>query len=174
MTAQPINGYLNNRVLKINVGFLLADGPGNIRDFDLDVPTVRVSDDLILSYARGKVRLSRTKEGILVQARLEAGIPAECYRCLEPVEQTLDIDLEELYAYHSEVKTEFMIGENAELDLSPLLRAEALMAADHRAMCRPDCNGLCPECGTNLNDSTCDCELGNIDPRLAALKSLLK
>lgn len=167
------NRFLSNRVLKINVGFLLADGPGHTHESQFDYPAVKLADDLTLNYVRGPVRLSRTKEGILVQAHLEAMVDDECYRCLTPVESVLHLEIEELYLYHSQASAEFRIGEDAILDLAPLLRAEALIQASGRFLCQPECKGLCPECGANLNIAPCDCHLDRIDPRMAALKALL-
>ena len=55
--------------MKLNVGFLLSAGPGHIHDTAFDVPAIRVADDVDLAYMRGTLRLSRTKEGILVKER---------------------------------------------------------------------------------------------------------
>lgn len=170
---QAANGYLSSRVLKYNVGFLLADGPGHSHSFELDVPSVQVAHDLVVNYLRGPVRFSRTKEGILVQAHLLSAVEDECYRCLDPVESEFAVELEELYATQPALPTPFHIGEDALLDLAPLLREEALIALSSRAICQADCKGLCPECGANLNHGLCDCHLDEIDPRLAVLKKLL-
>lgn len=169
---QSPTGYVTNRVLKINVGFLLNTGPGHSHNSQIDVPRVRVSDDLTPQYVRGPLRLSRTKEGILVQAELKVGIDDECYRCLTPVAREVLVEMEELYAYHS-FNAEFRIGDDAILDLGPLLRAEVLIATAQRVLCSADCKGLCPNCGANLNVAACQCELDDIDPRLAALRNLL-
>ncbi|MDX1992592.1 MAG: DUF177 domain-containing protein [bacterium] len=165
--------YISNRVLKINVGFLLSDGPAHSQDSVIDFPKVRVSDDLTLEYVRGPLRLSRTSEGILVQADLEAAVEAECYRCLEATDNVFQVHLEELFATDGSVQTDFRVHDDGILDLAPLLRDEALLAIDNRVLCRPDCKGLCPECGSNLNIVPCQCELESVDPRLAALKNLL-
>jgi uncharacterized protein len=117
--------------------------------------------------------LSRTTEGILVQADLHIGIKAECYRCLEDVAHDVQVTVEELYTHHSEANLEFSIDDDAILDLGPLLRAEVLIAISHGVLCKPDCKGLCHECGTNLNHETCDCAQNRIDPRFARLKELL-
>src|SRR6266540_4031177 len=93
------NGYISNRVLKINVGFLLSDGPGHYHDSVLDFPAVRVADDVTVNTVRGPIRLSRTTECILVQGKLEVGVDDECCRCLEPVTLNVTIDVEELFAY---------------------------------------------------------------------------
>lgn len=171
---QHANGYVSNRVLKLNVGFLLSSGPGHIHDTSFDVPTIRVSDDVDLDYVRGTARLSRTKEGILVQGKLQFGIEDECYRCLDTVSRELSVELEELYAYPPRLDAEFGVADDGILDLAPLLRAEALIAAAHRALCKPDCKGLCPTCGTNLNYGTCACADEDIDPRMAKLQELLR
>jgi uncharacterized protein len=160
-------------VLKINVGFLQSGGPGHSHDSVFDVPTVRVSDDLTLNYVRGPVRLSRTAEGILVQGKLDVGIEAECYRCLDPVTVNVTVDVEELFTYPSPKGAEFTVHDDGILDLAPLLRAEVLIEAARGVLCRPDCKGLCPDCGTNWNHATCTCAEERIDPRLAQLKNLL-
>ncbi len=169
-----MNTYVSNRVLKINVGFLLAAGPAANHDSVFDVPMLKVAEDLTVDYVRGPIRLSRTAAGILVQGKLEVGITGECYRCLDAVTENVTVLVEELYAYPASSTSEFSILEDAILDLAPLLRAEVMIAATNGVLCREDCKGLCPECGTNLNHTTCDCALDNIDPRLAGLKQFLK
>lgn len=166
---------LSNRVLKINVGFLLSDGPGNNHDSRFDIPDpVRVADDLNVNYIHGDIRLSRSKEGILVQAELHVGVRNQCSRCLEEFDQDLTINIEELYAYPRPIgASEFWIGQDTVLDLGPLVRAEALIQMSAKSLCSPGCKGLCPECGANRNTDACRCDVDRIDPRLAKLKELL-
>lgn len=166
-------GYVSNRVLKINVGFLLSGGPGHTHDSVFDVPTVRVADDLTLNYVRGPIRLSRTAEGILVQGQLQVGVEAECYRCLDPVTVNVTVEVEELFTYPPTSAAEFSLHDDGILDLAPLLRAEVLIEASRGVLCREDCKGLCPDCGANWNHTTCTCREERIDPRLAQLKNLL-
>ncbi len=168
------NGYASNRVLKLNVGFLLTAGPGHSHDIEFDAPAVRVAEDVDLAYIRGSLRLSRTKEGILVQGTLHVGVDDECYRCLDPVNRDIVIDIEELYAHPAIPDTEFSVGDDAILDLAPLLRAEALIEDSRGVLCRPDCRGLCSVCGENLNRAPDHKHDDDIDPRLAKLKALLK
>ena len=170
---QFANGFIGSRVLKLNVGFLLGAGPGHIHDTAFDVPAIRVAEDVDLAYVRGPLRLSRTKEGILVQGRLRVGVQDECYRCLDPVLRDVEIDLEELFAYPTPKDSEFSLSDDGILDLAPLIRAEVLIEDSRGVLCRPDCKGLCPECGANLNHTSCTCAEGEIDPRLANLKQLI-
>lgn len=58
------------------------------------------------------------------------------------------------------------------IDVSTVLETCFILDNDLRFLCRPDCRGLCPTCGKNLNDGPCDCREA-IDPRLAVLGQLL-
>ena len=170
--SSPTTYYVNARVLKLNVGHLLAAGPGHSQKTEFDIPAMRLDDDLLVEYVRGPLRLTRTKEGILVQGHLEVGLESECDRCLEPVSQPITVEIEELYSHPASFDVEFTINEDAILDLAPLLRAEVLIVAARGVLCRDDCQGLCRECGTNLNFAACVCDLDDIDPRLAGLQAL--
>lgn len=59
------------------------------------------------------------------------------------------------------------------LDLDELMRADILLELPSKYLCSEDCKGLCPVCGKNLNDETCNCDLHQIDPRLEVLKKLI-
>jgi uncharacterized protein len=169
---QSSNGFVNNRVLKLNVGFLLGAGPGKHHETEFDVPRMRLDDEVEVAWLRGPLTLSRTKEGILVQGTLTMGVDTECSRCLTPVQQEVTLDVEELFAYPTPNGSEFLIGEDAVLDLTPLVRDEAIIADTYGVLCRPDCKGLCVNCGTNLNEGACTCD-DDIDPRFAQLRALL-
>ena len=166
--------YLHPRVLKINAGFMLNAGPGNSNDSTFDFPALRISDDLTLNYLTGPFRMSRTKEGVLVQATLHAGLNTECIRCLDPVQEDIVFEIEELFATNPSVTTAFYLSDDGILDLAPLLREEILIHSYKRILCKPDCKGLCPECGKNRNREDCTCAEQQIDPRFAALRDLLE
>jgi uncharacterized protein len=168
----PQSGYVANRVLKLQVGFLLNEGAGQSRDFEFDVPRIMVSDDLTLDYLRGKLHLSRTSRGILVQGTLHTELEAECNRCLEPIHVALEMPVEELFVYPPEPGDDYVLFDDGILDLAPIVRQEVVLNTPIGALCRENCAGLCPECGANLNDGACGCEDAHIDPRLAALKEL--
>jgi uncharacterized protein len=58
------------------------------------------------------------------------------------------------------------------LDLAPTLREQILLALPMDALCGEACKGLCPHCGQNLNEATCDCRADVADPRWAKLREL--
>ncbi len=111
----------------------------------------------------------------------EVGYRAECARCLEPVEGTFAVSPERTVATKSmlsekqleENVDEYAVAENGMLDLDGLMQEEILLCFPTRFLCMPDCKGLCPKCGKNLNAGDCGCNLHEIDPRLAVLATLL-
>jgi uncharacterized protein len=58
------------------------------------------------------------------------------------------------------------------VDLTPIVREELLLAVPAFPVCREDCPGLCPRCGTDLNQAECECRLSEPDPRWDALRKL--
>lgn len=165
--------YVNNRVLKIQVGFLLNEDFGNSRDTEFDIPHLLVDNDMLLGYLRGTLHLSRNSRGVLVQGTLEAAVQGECSRCLEEnVPLTLTLPIDELFVYPATPDAEFSVPESGLLDLAPLIREEVIVQTPITVLCRPNCAGLCPNCGANLNDGPCECDKDDIDPRFAALKQL--
>ena len=163
-------GFVNRRVLKFNVGFLLAENVGYQRVVELDLPRVRVEEDLDLDYLRGELKLSRNSRGILIQGALDTGVIGDCVRCLTSIPVPVTLELEELFTYPPSPDSAYSVDDTAILDLAPLIREEAILALPMGGLCRPDCAGLCPQCGQNLNEGTCDCGSDNIDPRLAVLR----
>ena len=58
------------------------------------------------------------------------------------------------------------------IDVDEVVKEQILLAVPTRMLCREDCKGICPECGTDLNKGECACKKDDIDPRWAALKNL--
>jgi len=160
----------------LNVGFVVAQSAGFSRDFPFDIPQISVPPDLRLNNLNGLVRATRTPQGILLQADFHTQIDLECVRCLADFQQTLAFNFTELYAFSQRYVTDsgLLMPETGIIDLTPVVREYVLLDIPISPLCRPDCKGLCPICGNNLNESTCFHEEESGDPRLASLKSLLK
>lgn len=177
--------YLKGRLLRLQVGFLLSEGPGNSKDLPIHLPQrVQVAKDLFLESLTGNLVLTRTKEGILMQGTLQVSHARECDRCLEAIDHVFELSLAELFASPADAnKSVFSVDSNGEIDLAPLLREEVLIEASYQTVCHAGCRGLSAETGVNLNYEDeplaaaaplVDGGGGAIDPRLAVLKQLLK
>lgn len=125
------------------------------------------------------VRLEAVMEGVLVTGTAAAALAGECARCLEPLEDHLVVDLQELYVYDD---PETARGDDEDddvsrlqddlVDLQPLLRDAVVLALPFQPLCREDCPGLCVECGARLADEPDHQHDGQVDPRWAALRQL--
>jgi uncharacterized protein len=144
---------------------------GYQRVVELDLPRVRLGDDVELDYLRGELTFSHNTHGVLVRGTLKTDIIAECVRCLTPTLVPVKLEIDELFSYPPSSDTAYSVEETGILDMVPLLREEAILAVPMNVICRPDCAGLCPQCGKNLNKEQCDCLQDDIDPRLAVLRS---
>jgi len=161
--------------LRLNVGFVVAQSAGFSREFPFDLPQINIPPDLHLRSLAGSIRATRTPQGILLQAGFKAKTDLECVRCLTDFQQSLVVNFTELYAFSQRYVTEsgLLMPETGVIDLTPVMREYILLEIPISPLCRPDCKGLCPICGNNLNESTCYHEVESGDPRLASLKKLL-
>jgi uncharacterized protein len=161
--------------LRLNVGFVVAQSAGFSRDLPLEIPHINLPPDVHLADLVGTLRVTRTPQGILLQADLRALTELECVRCLTDFEQALKINFTELYAFSQRYVTDsgLLMPETGIIDLNPVLREYAALEIPISPLCKLDCKGLCPICGNNLNESACYHEADSGDPRLASLKSLL-
>lgn len=162
--------------LRFNFGFLLEATLGTTRQIELDYPTIQVADDVMLSPLQGEFTATRTSEGIYLYGSLQSAIAVECVRCLESFMYPIKIELDELVYYppSSAPDGELVIKDTGIVDLAPLIRELALLEVPMQPICKPDCLGLCMECGQNLNEGDCGCEEDVIDPRMEVLRSLLE
>ena len=98
-----------------------------------------------------------------------------CDRCLSPVrfESALSVEHILVSSLNEEDSDELILVENGELELEPLAESDIYLELPQKTLCKSDCRGLCQHCGKNLNDGLCGCQEKRVDPRLAALASLL-
>jgi len=162
--------------LRLNVGFLINQSVGSSRDFVFDHPDLLLAPDLDLSNLKGSARITRTAQGLLVQVKMNASIKTECSRCLSDMQQLLAVEFTELYAFSPRTASEsdLILPEDGRIDLAPLLQEYMYLEIPINPLCRPDCRGLCPICGEILGEKSHHHDDDPIDPRLAALKSLLE
>ena len=165
-----------------NVSGLEQEGIGATREYEID--GVLQSEERGRETVTGQVGLLRTDRGILVRAKLRLVEPETCSRCLNPLEETLPIEFEEEFKTVVDVRSgqpigeapdedDFVIDESHMLDLTEAIRQYREASAVMQPLCRPDCRGLCPICGQDLNAGDCDCSAAPVDNRWSALAGLL-
>ncbi|MDQ0426582.1 MULTISPECIES: YceD family protein [Cellulomonas] len=127
------------------------------------------------------LRLEAVMEGVLVTGSIRGEAVGECVRCLEKVVEPVDAPIQELYVYPERAQAAVASGDDEDedvrelegdlVDLEPALRDSVVPTLPFRPLCRPDCPGLCSQCGARLADDP-DHAHDLIDPRWAALGGL--
>lgn len=117
------------------------------------------------------------ERGVHVRGELRAPLVLKCRRCLRDFRREVRVALDLLFdpGVDREGEREQVYGleaEAADLDLGPPLREQLLLSVPPYPLCREDCAGLCPKCGIDRNEESCDCTLREPDPRWEALRDL--
>lgn len=105
---------------------------------------------------------------------VQAVYSTHCSRCFKPLDVPLSAQVETVLSREGGEEDDiFPITEDA-VEVEDVLMPELLLQVRMTYLCKEDCKGLCPVCGADRNVSSCTCETRQIDPRLAALASLLE
>jgi len=136
---------------------------------------------------QGQVALRNARGEIIARGVLRAVAILECGRCLRPHEYPIELEfcedcsltqIDEPVAYLAELEDDepvpIPILDHRTVDLSELVRQLLVLHLPSHSVCSPDCRGLCPQCGADLNVTQCDCPSDEVDPRLAPLRDLLR
>ena len=164
--------------MRIDVAQLLREPIGARADVRLDLGSCSLDDDLSVRAISGQLNLVHTTEGVWVTGSLAVDTDLECVRCLDPIVETIQVELDERFRLPQVTVSEgdqvYPIDADNHLNLRPVLRELVIVSTPMHVVCRRDCLGLCPECGQNLNQGACDCQPDDIDPRMAVLKALVE
>ena len=165
----------SKKPFRINVGFIAHEEIGRSHDFPFEFDKITLGDDLELRSIDGIVNIGRTPQGLVLQADFSAETNLMCVRCLQEFEHELDWSFTELYAFdkRSETESELILPEDGHIDLAEMLREYALLEVPISPICKSDCQGLCAECGQNLNEKDCGHSPEENDSPFAKLKDLL-
>ncbi|HEY3483973.1 MAG TPA: DUF177 domain-containing protein [Ilumatobacteraceae bacterium] len=161
------------RNLRVNTVELLRHA-GQRRDVDVDVlpAELGITDQRLAADEVIAVRLAvvSTVDGLVVTGSVDVTVHEECRRCLRAVVELTSNAIDELYQEQVSDPDAFEIGPDA-LDLTPLVRDAAMLSlAGPPPLCRDDCQGICPQCGADRNETSCACDTTVIDARWAALE----
>lgn len=110
-----------------------------------------------------ELEIYNTEDSFLVQGTLEAELILSCSRCLQKYSSPIKLDISE-----DVIKSE--MEDEEELYLDDIIVDNIILSLPMKPLCSEDCKGICPQCGQDLNQGECDCEIETVDPRLAKLK----
>lgn len=141
----------------------LARGPVETRgELTQDDPALEGTDVSLREPVVVSGRLQAIGEGRFYwQGKATTAIQGECRRCLTPVSVPLDLEIGALFTQDAEALDDpdsYAVAPDAtEIDVTRAVREELLLEAPRYAVCREDCQGLCPQCGKDLNAGPCGC-----------------
>lgn len=141
-------------------------------------------DYTVLAPVVLRLTVYKDKARVRLAGRVTTTLGLECGRCLEPYALPVEgvFDLQYVPLADAGEFAEREIGdddmsvafyEEETIDLRQLVDEQCYLALPMKPLCRPDCQGLCPDCGTNLNQGVCGCTRVWVDPRLDVLKTLI-
>ena len=158
----------------------LGRAPGSLREIQrrflapaalgLDIVRVPEGAPLVLD-----LRMEAVTEGVLVTGSVTAPTTGECGRCLDEISGEFTGQIVELFAYPESATDETSDQDEVHrieddlIDLEALVRDTVVLGLPVSPLCRPDCAGLCPDCGQRLDDLPAGHSHELIDPRWAAL-----
>ncbi len=175
-------------MISFNVAGLLHEPPGAVRDVRLRDRYVTLGPDVELAGPLdGDLRLQRTNRGILARGTVRAPLRRTCARCTDAYVEEVRAEIDEEFLPTIDPETgarlpievadgqsSLEIDEHHEIDLGAVMHDELALTEPMHPLCRPDCAGLCVECGERMDTGAHAHATDDIDPRLAGLAALLK
>jgi len=173
--------------MEFSVSGLLQEPTGARRRYEIDeeIAGIDRNEVKVLAPIVGSITFTHSVQGILVTGELQTQIEAICTRCLSPYALDVVIELEEEFVPSVDIHTgaslpipsgadpALLINAHHILDLTEVIRQHLVLFQTTCGPCRPDCAGLCPQCGHNLNEGPCDCSTTEIVSPFAVLQELL-
>lgn len=162
----------------INISNIPEDG---LRQ-ELEIP-VKLDDHSDTAHVF--IRISRIGKIIFAEGTVKISATLRCSRCLEDFSYPMDLTFNEEYtpAGESLEEKEYELTEkeldldffsDEEIDISEIVTEQVLLAVPMKPLCSPECPGMCPVCGKDLNEGKCNCRTDRVDPRLSPLERLKK
>lgn len=166
-------------MLKVDLGELARKKRVQIDEsVPADHPLVSDAHFRLVGPLELRLEAQEATHDVVVLGSMHGEAEIACRRCLTSVRTPIDQELILLFrAGVAPVEAEAeeiypLPPRGQELDLSEAIREHLLLAVPEYIECRAACKGLCPHCGVNLNEMTCNCETVDVDDRWAALRRL--
>jgi len=179
----------HNYDLEFNVSGLLKQTTGASRTYHFETPDLQLYEESVAHQIVGDAGALRIKTGILVQGTVTANVEMECSRCLVPFVGKIEASFEEEFRPTVDIISGVSMHEIREgeyegdyswlthdhmMNLTEVVRQAIIVNMPYNPICSPDCAGLCPECGADLNVEHCGHMTAKLDNRLSVLASLLE
>ncbi|MBW1637933.1 DUF177 domain-containing protein [Microbacterium resistens] len=150
--------------------------PGEMREHGITVALPEQWGEGLVAVEAGTdvsvdVRLESVHEGILASGTVDSRYRGECSRCLNPIEEPVEVEFQELFAYPGEEANDFEVQDD-HVDLETLVRDAVVLSLPFQPVCQPDCPGLDPETGERLVRNAGTETVAPIDPRWSALQQI--
>ena len=149
---------------------------------DADMTEVRVGEEVFPILKKSPVCFTFTnigKDKAAIDGQTEIIFAMNCDRCLKPVEEKItlhfsgEVHAPDAVSDSSEEEDEYQsFMEGYQLDVESLLNNEIIINWPRKVLCKPDCKGICMQCGKDLNTGTCECDTFVPDPRMAVIKDI--
>ncbi|MDO4920775.1 MAG: DUF177 domain-containing protein [Phascolarctobacterium sp.] len=166
-------------MIKINVAEIKKRlvGAKNLA-FELEPAELEITPEemALMGSVRLEGTISNVGDVLLLKARLSGQVKRTCGRCLKEFTAAAEAEVvEKFYPAGAEnIENDAFVYDSDVIEITEPLREGLLLAEPMQALCKPDCRGLCPVCGADLNEGDCGCDRLTVDPRLAALKQFIK
>ncbi len=169
-----------------NVAQLMKSDVGTsfVADFQEDDEVILDDSFKVAGPIAGHARMRRTNHGLLVDGWVDLTLELTCTRCLKNFEQQAHVPFAEQFYPTVDVvsgmpmpafdeEEVFPLDDHHHLDLTEAVRQNVLLALPMVTVCQENCQGICPQCGKDLNLGACDCK-PEVDYRLSVLEQLLQ
>jgi uncharacterized protein len=139
----------------------LVDRPGSHRTVHVQEPIEGLRTELaqvpVDRPVEAELLMESVVEGVLASGPVTGTMRLSCARCLDPFDATFEVEVQELFVREAGPgEDEYPLHEGI-VDVEPMIRDVVVTAMPFAPLCRPECLGLCPRCGSNLNVGTCTC-----------------
>ncbi|MDI6801549.1 MAG: DUF177 domain-containing protein [Thermodesulfovibrionales bacterium] len=139
----------------------------------------------LLTPVTALLRLDKRDSEVFIKGVINGEVEQQCSRCLKQISANIRTQINVIYhpaediakEEHHELKGEELdtgFYRNDIIDTDDILREQLFLNIPMKPLCSAECKGLCPKCGADLNTTKCNCEVSEIDERLAVLEQLLK
>lgn len=114
----------------------------------------------------------------VVEGDVTGDLTLDCARCLTPFPYHYEVKVKETFVdteggpIVQDGETDYYPLIEDKIQLDPCLQSAILLSLPQAIRCSDECQGICPECGTNRNEKNCGCVVKRVDPRWAALGDL--